>query len=450
MTIRRIELARAAGGAFALAMLLGAGEAAANGRFPAAGHIAVNPTDGAHIAVRTTYGILTTRDAGKSWDWICEQAVQWTGQYDPSIAVTADGTILAGIYDHLGVGHGDACAWSSPAPLVQKNVIDVSTERAMPSSAVVMTSNQTGTDTFVTELWASSDNATNWSQAGVDLPTDFSALTVDVAPSDAQRVYASGIRAGTAGVLVRSVDRGATWETLDIPGSDQNKAPYIAAIDPMNPQQLYVRLAGAPGKLLVSTDGGSIWSEAFAGMGVLKGFALSPDGAKILVGGETDGIWRASAADLVFSKVSDVGAQCLSWAGAGVYVCAAEFKDNFTVGLSTDEGATFEPVMHLSCIRGPLACDPGTDVGGACPAAWPATAEVIDQASCLPDAGVPDGGEMDAGANPGPVDGAMEAGCGCRVGSRRGMNAGLASAIALGGIVVRRLRRSAGSSRETR
>jgi photosystem II stability/assembly factor-like uncharacterized protein len=441
MKVDRIKLARAAGGALAVATLLGAGGTAANGRFPAAGHIAVDPTDPAHILVRTTYGLLTTRDAGENWDWICEQAVKWTGQYDPSIAVTADGTVLAGIYDHLGVGHGDACSWSSPAPLVQKNVIDVSTERATPSSAVVMTSNQTATDTFVTQLWASSDNAKTWSQAGVDLPTDFSALTVDVAPSDAQRVYASGIRAGTTGVLVRSFDRGATWETLDIPGSDPNKAPYIAAIDPTNPERLYVRLTGAPGKLLVSTNGGAMWSEAFTGMGVLKGFALSPDGSKVLVGGETDGVFRASTADLMFEKVSDVGAQCLSWSGTGVYACAAEFKDNFTVGLSKDEGATFEPVMHLSCIRGPLACDPGTDVGGACPAAWPATAEVIDQGSCAPDAGVPDGG-MDAGPIPGPTGGGeTDDGCGCRVGARRSMGAGFGVAIALGAIIARRTRR---------
>src|SRR5690349_60255 len=95
----------------AAAATLFAGPAAANGKFPAAGQIIVDPGDASHIVVRTTFGVLISRDAGGSFDWICESGAGYAGNIDPGIAVTADGSILAGIAAGLDVGHGDACTW---------------------------------------------------------------------------------------------------------------------------------------------------------------------------------------------------------------------------------------------------------------------------------------------------------------------------------------------------
>ncbi len=420
--------AAAAGAALLVTLVTQA--ALGNGRFPAAGYIAVDPSDAGHIMVRATYGLLTTRDGGANWDWICEQAVSWTGQYDPSIAITADGSVIAGIYDRLGVTHGDSCSWSHAPALQGKNVTDVSAERSSPSSALALTSNGLGAGMFLTQVWASPDNAASWAQAGVDLPADLAALTVDSAPSNGMRIYVSGLHSGGAqGAIERSPDRGKTWERVDIPGTNADKAPYIAAVDPTNEDVLYVRLTGSPGLLLVSDNGGSSWKEAFKGAGILKGFALSPDGSTILVGGETDGVWRAPSATLAFEKAADVGVQCLTWVESGLYACAGEFKDGFTVGLSTNKGDTFEPLMHLACLRGPLACDAQTSVGQTCPAAWDATADTIDAASCGAGAG---GSAPDAGPN--AVD-PGEPGCGCRLpaepvgwGSLAALSAGLALA----------------------
>jgi photosystem II stability/assembly factor-like uncharacterized protein len=426
-------------GTLAAAALLVAGGASANGRFPAAGHISVDPGDEAHVAVRTTYGLLVTRDGGANWDWICEQAVKWTGQYDPSITITGDGTIIAGIYDHLSVGRGDHCGWSSAMGLDQKNVVDVSTEKMTPASAIALTSNGLGGATFATQVWEAPDNATTWTQAGVDLPNDFQALTVDSAPSSPMRLYVSGLHTGGAqGAIERSGDRGKTWERLDIPGTNADKAPYIAAIDPLDDQVIYVRLTGSPGVLLRSPDGGMTWQDAFQGMGILKGFALSPDGKTILVGGETDGVWRGASDTLQFEKVSSVGVQCLTWSQTAVLACAGELKDNFTVGRSTDQGETFEPMMHLACVRGPLTCAADTEVGEKCPGAWDATAEILDQPSCFNGTGgAGGGGAPDAGPNGGSDD---PGSCGCRVARTSG------AAGALGGLlgliaVARRARR---------
>jgi hypothetical protein len=180
-----------------------------------------------------------------------------------------------------------------------------------------------------------------------------------------------------------------------------------------------------------------MWEEVFTGTGLLKGFALSPDGQTLLVGGETDGVWRAAAADLQFEKVSEVGVQCLAWSEAGVYACAGEFKDGFTIGLSRDQGASFSPVMHLPCVRGPLSCAPDTEVGSACPAAWPATADVIDQDSCAPGAG---GGGSSSSSTGGadPAGGADDGGCGCRAAPRASIAGAFALALPLAAMGARR------------
>ena len=69
-----------------------------------------------------------------------------------------------------------------------------------------------------------------------------------------------------------------------IPGSDDTHLPYIGAVDPQNPDVLYVRLDGSPtDQLLVSRDGGATWTKVFetkipepGDTADLLGFALSP------------------------------------------------------------------------------------------------------------------------------------------------------------------------------
>lgn len=357
--------------------------ASANGRFPAANQIVVDPTNANHIVVRTTYGILVSSDAGKAWDWVCEQAVEWTGQYDPPVTLTKDGTLIAGVYDHLGVGTQGGCAWDRPPPLETKNVIDVSTQKNDPQVAVALTSNAMAGSMFVTQVWRSSDNGANWAKVGMDLPTDFVGTTLDVAPSDPKFIITSGqIGKGGPGVLQVSTDDGMTWVKRDIPGTDIDHVPYIAAIDPTDPMKIYVRLTGPQGVLLATSNGGISWTNVFTGQGILKGFALSPDGSSILAGGETDGIHQISTADFTETQISTVHAQCLVWTDNAIFACGPEAKDGFTVGKSVDGGKTFMPLNLLACVRGPLACDAATDVGMACPAVWPATAELIDTASC--------------------------------------------------------------------
>lgn len=390
------------GFAAAVVVTLAALPALANGRFPASGQLAVNPSDPAHLVVRTTYGLTVSHDAGARWSWICETAIGYGGTQDPMMAITADGTLLAGIFEGLSVSHDRGCQWDfAQGGLKDRYVIDLATERLEPKNAVLLISNSIGGSMFLTQLWETKDNGATWTVAGVDMPPDFLGLTLDAAPSLPSRIYASGRygKPSYEGALERTNDRGKTWEKLLIPGSNDLALPYIGGIDPQNPDVVYVRLdADKNDRLVVTKDGGTTWIEAFTSSETLSGFALSPDGATIALGGDKDGIWTAPASTLAFTKVSNVGARCLTWTTAGLYACADEFVDGFAVGLSTNEGKTFTPVMHLQVNCGPLECGAATSTQKICPDLWAATKLAIGGATC-------DGSDTSTGSSTGASTG---------------------------------------------
>lgn len=362
-------------------------------------------TNPAHLVLRSTYGVLESLDGGATWSWICESSVGYGLQYDPAIGVIAGGTIIAALPNGLSSTRDFGCGWQlASGPLSMEAVVDVAVYPPDPRRAVAITSTPlTGRyHTFVAET---ADGGQSWSQAGTALPDDLVALTVEVAPSRPSRVYVSGLVARTGeSVLERSDDRGLTWTRIPVSWPSRPSA-FISAIDPRDPDRLYVRLND--NRLVMSRDGGTSWVEAYAGMGSLQGFALSTDGSTIAVGGPRDGIWTAPTRTMRFEKVSAVGAGCLMWNRTGLYACAAEVVDGFTVGLSQDGGRSFQPLYRLSSLC-PLQCPAGTTTQGRCPAAWPSVQRIIQQPAGACGGGLSriDGGAaIEAGNGGDPTDG---------------------------------------------
>src|SRR5262249_41593010 len=157
-----------------------------------------------------------------------------------------------------------------------------------------------------------------------------------------------------------------------------------SAIDPKSSLVLYVRVRADVDTLVVSSDGGSHWNQVFQGKGGLFGFALSPDGSRLAIGGTSDGVWVAPTSTLTFVQQSTLGARCLPGPAAGLYACADETTDGFTIGVSGDDGKTFTPVLHQTEIRGPLQCPAATTVGAKCPGLWPTTQCAIGVGTCQP------------------------------------------------------------------
>jgi MYXO-CTERM domain-containing protein len=417
----------------------------ANGRFPRAQQLIEDPDDPAHLIVRSTYGVLRTQDSGKSWFWICEDAVGYGGVEDPALGLTNTGTLLAGVFDGLSVSPDTGCNWSFPGPLANRYVVDLTVEQSDRSRALAMVSMGLGGGVFLNQLHRTTDGGATWTQLGPDLPDDVLGLTLDPAPSDPTRIYVSALDfapdgGGAQGVLLRSSDGGATWTRLPISGTSLADSPFIAAIDPLDPERLYVRLSGpTEDSLLVSTDGGTSFQALIRKNAELYGFALAPDGKTVLAGfgnprdGTTIdeaalGIWSASTTDHVFSHIYTEAVACLTWTPTRLYACTGQFDAGFELGSSSDGGKSFSSLMQLKDLQGPLECPATSTVSSVCAAKWQTTCETIGKCP-YGSGGAAGSGSGGSGASSADSDG----GCGCRApGDRKRSGAALLIALALG------------------
>jgi hypothetical protein len=156
-------------------------------------------------------------------------------------------------------------------------------------------------------------------------------------------------------------------------------------------------------QLLVSHDGGENWDTVFSLETDLLGFALSPDGSSIAVGGPGKGVYVASSSELVFQLAAPVQAlRCLKWTADGLFACGQEGLDGWTIGRSLDGGHSFEPFWHQQTLT-PLECAASSTTGAVCPATWADIARTIDADSDLvPNSETPNGGTPDGGTEPTP------------------------------------------------
>jgi hypothetical protein len=396
------------------AAILAAPVARANGRFPTPQQIALSPTDPTFMAMMATFGIVTSTDNGASWSWICEMAVGYQSSENPTLGVTSNNNVVIATFEGLGYSADRGCTWKLPSSVITDPVVDLVVEPSDTHSALVISSGYIGQDdagsAYDTRVWLTQDDGATVTQVGTSLDQDIIPQTIDVAPSDSTRVYASGTRriAGVAyGVLLRSTDGGQTFAETDFPllvgdAGLLDRAPYVTQVDPTNPDRVYVRVDNVNGtRLLVSDDGLVTTRQVWQAQGDLAGFALSSDGTRVYVGGPTDGLYVTTSTALDFTNQVWPGqVQCLMLQGDRLLACSAEVS-GFTVGQSTDDGVTWKPLLHLSCINGPLACSSSSLVTTQCAPYWGTTIQNQLGGACTEDAGSEDAGAPEGGTGGG-------------------------------------------------
>jgi photosystem II stability/assembly factor-like uncharacterized protein len=380
-----------------------------------AGQLVISPGDSSYIVARSTFGMLGSNDGGKSWTWICEGAIGYFGSEDPPIAVTGNGTTLVAATTGISVSHDGGCSWTkNPGLTSGRFAVDVTVQPVHPRQAFALVSGRID-GSYLVWLAKSDDDGATFTETGPPLPGDFVATTVEVAPTNPLRIYVSGkIVSKQQGAIQRSDDGGVSWTPflLDIHGS---ASIYIGAVDPLDPDVVYIRTLGdTTSRVIATRDGGATWKDVWSAAGDVPGLALSADGSTLALGGPMAGINIASTADWAFRQTSTMGPYCLTWMGNDLLACGKEAVDQFSIGISHDEGSHFVPLLHLSDIV-PRPCAAGS-AGEGCAAEWGPIALQIGV-----DAGSIDGAPPQ-GRNPelNPVgDERPTRGCSCRTGSER-------------------------------
>ena len=489
--------------ALCVAATLSASGALANGRYPASTQI-VFSTDAADpdlVVVRTTYGLLLSRDRGATWRWLCESAlgVPSVSIEDPSVALTASDTLVVGLVEGLEVSQDSwggladdlGCSFGCAAgPLASQPIVDLAatpgaTHAVLALSSSVVFNDAGKTPSLDTRVWQTLDDGAHWAQRGAAIDPTVTVTTVDVAATDPARLYVSGTRgfgATRIASLFVSTDGGDTWIERPLPFNPATEVSvFIGAVDPGNADRVYLRTSGAS-RLLVTSDAGRTFQAPLAMTGQMLGFAVTADGAKVYAGSIEDGLFVAGGAgasadasagagalDLAFHKVSSIHVQCLATRGDELWACSDE-ASGFSVGVSTDDGAHFAPRFQPARLAGPVACGPSSQGPLACGAdanASQCSGAAFDALcatlGCNADAagGVSVGADvragtdaLEAGAGGAPsltadasVDNvrAPNVSCGCSMVPARG-SSGIGAACAFAAVFARRRRRRSDAS----
>jgi hypothetical protein len=429
---------------------LAAAPAAANGRFPAANQLVFSSADRKLVVLRTTFGILISRDYGASWVWLCEDALGLppSAVEDPPIALTAGGSMVVGTSSSLETSPDVGCTWNvQGGALASHSIVDVAVRPDTPHTVVALQSSydaEAGASPgYRSQAFQSIDDGRTWAPLGVPIDAGVVATTIDVAASDPLRLYVSAYRMATdagpaSASLFVSLNQGASWTERLLPPLDpaSESAAFIGAVDPTNADVVYVRTGGgattSASRLFVTRDAGQSVQPALQLRGPMLGFALSSDGARVFAGGPEDGLLAAASGSVgtpgAFSVVTpSLHVLCLATHGTDLWACS-DSQSGFVAGVSSMQNATFVPKLQFADIQTPIAC--GADAAGAeC-----SGAPFITLCRMLSSCPVPDGGSSsgaDSGGEGGGPDGAPGGSSGS--GSSSGAGAASSGASASGG-----------------
>jgi len=422
----------------------------ANGRFPESNQIVFSAHDPDLVILRVTFGLLISHDRGKTFGWVCEQAIGYSGVEDPMYAVTPSKAYVGSTFQGLAVTRDNACGWSlQEGDLAGQVFIDLTSNPNDAKNIVVFasgydTQDDAGQILFSSRLWETKDEAQTFQQLGEALDPTLLGYTVDLTATDPNRIYVTAVRnpgLSPQGVLLVSNDHGETWKEEEIPLVDTERAVFVAAVDPTNSERVYLRTSNSvdkPTRLLLreaEPDGGAATLRTLhTADGALMGFALTPDGSKVYIGGPKDGVKVASTTDFAFEQRSTIEAQCLAVNGDVLWACSNE-RTGFIAGVSSDDGRTFESRLRFCDIRGPLgSCGPETPTQALCGPNWPAQNALL---GCGSVDGGSDPGSNDAGT---PSGNDAASGCDCRA-APAGPWGAFVTVIGAAALVLRRARR---------
>jgi hypothetical protein len=361
------------------------------------------------LYLRATFGVVVSRDEGATWQWICEQTLGFDGTWDPPLVVSKDAELFIGLSDGVRTT-ADGCVTTKIPSLDGELITDLTTDPS-GSQIVALTSTPSKPSSVVWIDAKSRKVERHGAVTGVRLET------VEVAPSNAARIYVTGVPIGAGPrAHLYTGKRGGELTELQ-PKLTADAQLLIAGIDPKNEKRFLLRALNADGSdVLVTNDGGKTFKSVLHLASSMFGFAKSDDGSTYWAGAgdPNDGVWRSTDRGETWHQMAKLRVYCLHARGADLFACSTPYRpDGFAAAVSHDGGKTFARLTGFDDIQGPVACAAGA--ASVCGARWPdVRASLIPKKPAAPDAGAtppaPDAASKDAG-----VEGSSRRTCGCGV-----------------------------------
>ncbi len=379
-TALRVALAAAA------LVVLSPAASHANGRFPEAQQVVLGPgTRSDVIALRVTFGLLVSRDAGRTFRWYCEDLLYFPfvpGRgFDPPVEVTSLSDITLGCEDGARA-LSDGCNVRDLTSVSHREITDLA---ATPDGATLYATESTaGERSFI--LRAGADLSFQRVGQGIER---LRFLTVEVAASRPERLYASGFddAASRTSRVLRSDDGGATFRELSTPDGFGDQA-YVSGVDPTDPDVLYVRVVeGLGSSLLRSGDGGAHFEVVARTRDTMLGFALSDDGQTVWYGSADGGLFRSTDGGRRFTQIGMLPTHGLRFHAGTLWAVTDWVRQPWALGRSMDGGDHFEGVLRFEDVLGPPACARPSEGTVICQERWPSLRSSLEPPRARTDAG---------------------------------------------------------------
>ncbi|HYO55950.1 hypothetical protein [Archangium sp.] len=360
------------------------------------------------LFVGATFGAAVSRDSGKTWSWVCPEAMAYGGWRPETFIWQPNGDLLAATGATLIRSRDGGCSWTVHDYFKSRNLWPMSL--AAPASTPSRLWVSTGRAAAPNGVYRSDDGGETFTPTSLQSNTpnafDNAVYTaVKVAPSDTRRIYVSG---GTPGGqrLYRSDDEGATWEEIHQPFpeyADEYSRAYdlfVLRVSDNDPDRLWARVSWKGWTyVLESRDGGRTFQS------ILHPESQTHDGIdEYLIGMEVsaDGntLWAATPTRLFRVRAGESAATllplpdgnaCAQREGDVLFVCGATRVHDWALATTTTEGQTYTPLFNLPDLQAP-SCPAGTPVHRICRTSWPQFAPTIEANPALPPEEPGDGG----------------------------------------------------------
>lgn len=357
--LRRLSL----GVGLGLGLLGVAATARADGAFPNSQNIMTPAALPHEIVLGTNFGLVISFDDGHTWTWSCEQplnAFATLYQFGPPPANRLFAVSNKGVIASDDVG----CSWSAAAGLAPGVApLDVFADPTDASRvyAVAPASTDPGA---VQEVRRSSDGGRTFDTVAYSAAANDNVSGVEVARSAPQTITLT-LTSGAAFTpkVAQSTDGGGHWTLHDLSASLPAGTYSISliAVDPTNPQKLFLRARSSAGEVLaVSADGGATAAVPVSlPDGALTAFTRLDSGTLVVAGvqGSDDVAFRSKDGGTTFQKLpAPIPILGLSSRGTTLYAATDTTLAGAAIEASADEGTTWQPLMAYSDIRAIQTC----------------------------------------------------------------------------------------------
>lgn len=337
------------------------GVAWANGAFPDSLQILLPPDRPAEIVLSTNFGLMISDNGGATWTWTCEHGASVDGTLYSLGAPPANRIYTLARFS-IGYSEDGSCGWGVAGGLDGTLVTDFFPDPLDPGKVLALGVQNLQSGLGASHLFVSTNGAKTFEPTPVfTAPPGTRLLGVESARADPRRIYLGMlVEDGVHPRLGRSIDGGAQWTTADIEASIGPNAFRIISVDPVDPDVIVLRVIEPAGEsVAISHDGGMTFRKPIVVSGQLTAFARLSAGAWVVGAmiGTQGAIFRSVDGGMTFSvEEGTLRLRALAERDGLLYAAADNFRDGWAIGVSADQGATFQPLARYDQVASVRDC----------------------------------------------------------------------------------------------